>query len=142
MELSALLTLSPAWALAASVALAAALGAAMLALRSSTRRERQTLAAALAEARHHAAAAEMAIAALRSELATLRHQLEQLEHRQERQATAGSHAGFRQAIALCRHGASARELIDSCGLSEGEAQLVHSLYGRAPAGPPQEADLH
>lgn len=142
MELSALLTLSPVGALAAAVAIAAALGATMLALHARARRERQLLAAALAEARHHAAAAELATAGLRSELASLRHQLEQLEYRQERQATAGSHAGFRQAIALCRHGASARELVDSCGLSEGEAQLVHSLYGRAPAGQAQEADLH
>lgn len=142
MNVSAFLTLYPVWAFAAGAATAALLATALLALNSSIRRKRQLLATALGEARNQAMAAQAAATDLRAELATLRHHLEQLEHRQERQAAAGSHTGFRQAIALCRHGASARELVESCGLSEGEAQLVHSLYGRNPASPTQEAELH
>ena len=142
MNLSAFFVPYPAWAFAAAAATTVVLMAILLALNTRLRRERQRLAAGLAEARQQAAATEAATTDLRAEVATLRHHLEQLEHRQERQATAGSHSGFRQAIALCRHGASARELVDSCGLSEGEAQLVHSLYGRAPTAPVQEADLH
>jgi hypothetical protein len=37
--------------------------------------------------------------------------------------------GFNEAIAFARHGANARELINTCGLSHGEARLVQVLYG-------------
>jgi|GEM_PF-2814791 len=36
--------------------------------------------------------------------------------------------GFGEAIALIRHGASADQLIDTCGISHAEARLVETLY--------------
>jgi len=39
-------------------------------------------------------------------------------------------AGFDEAIALIQHGASARQLIDTCGISRAEAHLVETLYGK------------
>ena len=30
------------------------------------------------------------------------------------------------------HGATTRQLVDTCGLSQGEAHLVQTLYGRTP----------
>jgi hypothetical protein len=34
-----------------------------------------------------------------------------------------------------------RHLVDTCGLSQGEAHLVQNLYGRAPGGD-QPGDVH
>lgn len=140
MNLSAIWTLPAAWGLATAAAAATVI--ALCAVHAMARRERAALAGALDASRRLTEAAQAAVTELRTEVATLRHQLEQLEHRQERLSSAGSHSGFRQAIALCRHGASTRELVDSCGLSEGEAQLVYSLYGRMTATTTQDADLH
>jgi len=38
--------------------------------------------------------------------------------------------GFGEAKALIQHGASAQQLIDTCGISRAEAQLVETLYGK------------
>ena len=48
---------------------------------------------------------------------------------------------LRQAIALSRHGATTRQLIDTCELSQGEAHLIQTLYGQA-AGARTAEELH
>ena len=41
--------------------------------------------------------------------------------------------GYQVAIRLARSGASREELMSGCGLSRGEAELLHRLHGRASA---------
>ena len=41
--------------------------------------------------------------------------------------------GYQVAIRLARSGASREELMSGCGLSRGEAELVHRLHGHASA---------
>jgi len=57
----------------------------------------------------------------------------QLDERLERQAQSGGAAapGYQIAIRLARGGASREELVSSCGLSSGEAELVRRLHGAA-----------
>ena len=56
--------------------------------------------------------------------------LDKLQVRQERLDAMAGKTGFSEAIALTRHGADTRELVDTCGLSQGEARLVSVLYGK------------
>jgi len=46
--------------------------------------------------------------------------------------------GFGEAIALIQHGASAQQLIDTCGISRTEAQLVETLYGNNESATPSD----
>jgi hypothetical protein len=123
---------APAVAIAAlavgSVALVAILGAA-----SGTRRLRQAHAALLATLGDRLAATEVLLAETTAELSQARSRLDQLSVRQEAAGSATVRTGFRQAIALSKHGATTRQLIDTCGLSQGEAHLIQTLYGRDPA---------
>ena len=75
------------------------------------------------------------------ETTQLRQRVEQLTARQESQPAVNSRSSLRQAIELSRHGATTRLLIDTCGLSQGEAHLIQTLYGRA-AGEGQPEELH
>ena len=86
-------------------------------------------------------AIEILLANATSEASMLRQRVDQLGIRQE--STLNSHAktGLRQAIALSRHGATTRQLIDTCELSQGEAHLIQTLYGQA-AGAPATEELH
>lgn len=61
-------------------------------------------------------------------------QLRQLNKRQELLDASSSRSGFNQAIALTRHGASLDELVDTCGVSRGEARLIQTLHGAGAAG--------
>lgn len=72
---------------------------------------------------------ETAFNALRGESAALGSRVDRLGLRQGRLESAAGKPGFNEAIAFARHGANARELIDTCGLSHGEARLVQVLYG-------------
>ena len=56
-------------------------------------------------------------------------QISQLAVRQGTLDAAGGQAGFKQAIALSRRGASPSELMDTCGVSQGEARLIETMYG-------------
>ena len=76
-----------------------------------------------------------------AEAAQLRQRLEQLASRQEILSTDHSRSGLRHAIALSKHGATTRQLIETCSLSQGEAHLIQSLYGR-PAASGQPEELH
>jgi hypothetical protein len=49
------------------------------------------------------------------------------------QSTATVTPGYQVAIRLARSGASREELISGCGLSRGEAELVHRLHGHSSA---------
>jgi hypothetical protein len=56
--------------------------------------------------------------------------LTRLDERFERHAQGGAPAqGYQIAIRLARGGASREELVSSCGLSLGEAELVRRLHG-------------
>lgn len=55
-------------------------------------------------------------------------QINQLAVRQGTLDAASGQAGFKQAIALTRRGASLRELMDTCGVSQGEARLIQTMY--------------
>jgi hypothetical protein len=74
---------------------------------------------------------DILLAETTAELSLLRQRAEQLTNRQDASAATAVRSGFRQAIALSRHGATTRQLIDTCGLSQGEAHLIQTLYGRA-----------
>jgi septal ring factor EnvC (AmiA/AmiB activator) len=120
--------------IAAALAVAGALVAGLLACTASRASRRHATDLAMATAR--LAATEELLAGTRAALAQLQARLDQSLARHETPGT----AAFRQAIALSKHGATTRQLIDICGLSQGEAQLIQTLYGReAPAG---AADLH
>ena len=56
-------------------------------------------------------------------------QLNRLHVRLNRLEGQGLGQGFKEAIALSQHGASADQISESCGLSQGEAQLVRALHG-------------
>lgn len=56
-------------------------------------------------------------------------QINQLARRQGSLDAATGQSGFKQAIALTRRGASVDELIDTCGISQGEARLIRTMYG-------------
>jgi hypothetical protein len=86
-------------------------------------------------------ATELLLADATSEGTQLRQRVDQLASRQEALTTGNARSGLRQAIALSKHGATARQLVDTCGLSQGEAHLVQTLYGRAP-GQDGPAELH
>lgn len=72
---------------------------------------------------------ETAFTTLRGESTALCSRVDRLGLRQGRLETVTGKPGFNEAIAFARHGAKARELIDTCGLSHGEARLVQVLYG-------------
>ena len=59
--------------------------------------------------------------------------IDRLAADQGRLAPDAGRAGFGEAIALIEHGASAEQLIDTCGISQAEARLVETLYGRSEA---------
>lgn len=121
-------------ALFAALAVAGALAAVLLARAAGREARRHATDLALASAR--VAATEELLAVTRAELAQLQARLDQSFARRETPGT----GAFRQAIALSKHGATTRQLIDTCGLSQGEAHLIQTLYGReAPAG---SAELH
>ena len=56
-------------------------------------------------------------------------QINQLNVRLAHLEGQSSRQGFKEAIALSQHGASADQISESCGLSQGEAQLVRALHG-------------
>ena len=66
-------------------------------------------------------------------------QINQLAVRQGTLDAATGQAGFKQAIALSRRGASLRELMDTCGVSQGEARLIQTMYGVQDAAPAGDA---
>ena len=60
-------------------------------------------------------------------------EIKKLTVRQGAVETAGGQSGFKQAIALSRRGASVDELMDTCGISVGEARLILTMYGQEEA---------
>jgi hypothetical protein len=93
------------------------------------------------ELSHRLQTMELLLADATSETASLRERVDQLTSKQESIGAENSRSTLRQAIALSKHGASTRQLIDTCALSQGEAHLIQNLYGR-PAGDPQPDELH
>lgn len=84
---------------------------------------------------------ELLLADATSEATRLRQRVDQLTSRQDSLATGNARSGLRQAIALSKHGATTRQLVDTCALSQGEAHLIQTLYGRPP-GEDQPEELH
>ena len=84
---------------------------------------------------------ELLLADSTSEASLLRQRVEQLGVRHENTVSSSAKASLRQAIALSRHGATTRQLIDTCELSQGEAHLIQTLYGQA-AGARTAEELH
>ncbi len=56
--------------------------------------------------------------------------IDRLAAEQGRLVPSMARTGFGEAIALIEHGASAEQLIDTCGISQAEACLVETLYRR------------
>jgi hypothetical protein len=84
---------------------------------------------------------EILLADTTSEASLLRQRVEQRVIRQENTVSSSAKTSLRQAIALSKHGATTRQLIDTCELSQGEAHLIQTLYGQ-PAGTPAAEELH
>jgi len=57
--------------------------------------------------------------------------VDRLSADQGRLAAVSRETGFSEAIALIQQGASAEQLINTCGISGAEARLVERLYGTA-----------
>lgn len=108
------------------------------------RRRVAGLATRLEESTQRLSVAEMLLADTTGDASMLRQRVDQLTTRHETIASTTARNGFRQAIALSKHGATTRQLIDTCGLSQGEAHLIQTLYGRAagPADQPAGEELH
>ena len=103
-----------------------------LARRPARTESGDALAARLDDLDQRLKATEQLLADSTSEAGQLRQRLEQVMTRQETIAAGAARSGLRQAIALSKHGATTRQLVDTCGLSLGEAHLVQTLYGRPP----------
>ncbi len=86
-------------------------------------------------------ATELLLADAAAEISALRQRLSDLSSRHEAANTSKARSSLRQAIALSRHGATQRQLIDTCGLSQGEAHLIQNLYGQTGA-PDPVPELH
>jgi hypothetical protein len=129
---AAAIAAAPAVAIAALAVGVVAL-VAILATAHGTRRLRQAHEVLLAGLGDRLAATELLLAETTAELSQARTRLDQLGVRQEAAGSTAVRSGFRQAIALSKHGATTRQLIDTCGLSQGEAHLIQTLYGRAQA---------
>ena len=84
---------------------------------------------------------ELLLADASGETLKLRQRVDDLTARQETVSAGNARSGLRQAIALSKHGATTRQLIDTCALSQGEAHLIQTLYGRPP-GATQPEELH
>src|SRR5690606_5419820 len=85
----------------------------------------------LAESAARLAALEQLAADCAGKIGIVGRKLGELGDRQDKIAAVRIQTGLRQAITLSRQGATNRQLVDACGLSQGEAHLVLSLYGRA-----------
>lgn len=95
-------------------------------------RYRNEGAASFDELRQRLQTVELLLADATSETARLYQRVEQLMAKQDSITADNSRSTLRQAIALSKHGASTRQLIDACSLSQGEAHLIQNLYGRPP----------
>ncbi|ROR34951.1 DUF2802 domain-containing protein [Inmirania thermothiophila] len=118
---------------AAAVALAAALGAWVQALRLERRLAGEARAAAAA--RRDLAAVCATLAALGDRVLALEARIEELAEAQEMLRTREPGDGvYAQAVRLAaRGGAGVEELMAQCGLSRGEAELIVRLHGRIAA---------
>jgi uncharacterized protein HemX len=92
-----------------------------------TRRQLALVSARLEALEARATATDDLLAETTASLNQLRQRAGQIAQRPE----AAVRSGLRQAIALSRHGATARQIMDTCGLSQGEVHLIHTLYGRS-----------
>jgi hypothetical protein len=92
-----------------------------------TRRQLALVSARLQALEARAAATDDLLAETTANLNQLRQRAGHAAPRPE----AGVRSGLRQAIVLSRHGATARQIMDTCGLSQGEVHLIHTLYGRS-----------
>lgn len=110
-------------ALAATALVAAAIGA-WYRGRSGRLRQR------LDESATRLSTVEVLLAETTAQVSALQKRLDQAVSRQEGIAAAAARGVLRQAIALSKHGATTRQLVDTCGLSQGEAHLVQTMYGR------------
>jgi len=118
------------------------LGLLWLARRFTGRRTTETtLTSRLDELTKRLQTTELLLVDTASEASQLRERVDQLTSRQEMLTSGNSRSGLRQAIALSKHGATTRQLIDTCSLSQGEAHLIQNLYGR-PSGSGQPEELH
>lgn len=69
------------------------------------------------------------VGAMQSTISDIDRGLQRLTKRVEQlQLKQGSKGGLQQALHLAQDGASARQLIDLCGLTRGEAELVQRLH--------------
>lgn len=124
-----------------TVAIAAA-AVALAATRLVRRRGRiRALEAQSEEATARVHTLEVLLADLSAEATALRQRVGELASRQDSMASGQARSGLRQAIALSRHGATTRQLIETCSLSQGEAHLIQTLYGR-PASTPAADGIH
>ena len=138
--LAGTVTLHPAASLAGS--LLALLAIAALGLAATRQKRRlKALATRHDEAMDRMQAIEILLANSTSEASLLRQRFEQLATRHENSVSSSAKTSLRQAIALSKHGATTRQLIDTCELSQGEAHLIQTLYGQAVGAPVPEG-LH
>lgn len=123
-------------ALVAGSVVVMALGFAAIALRSQ-RRLRARLAAceqSIAQVEQAIQSSAALFADTEARLTATRERMDQLVMRQGAIDATGHKAAFQQAIALMRRGASAAELVSVCGVSQGEARLIETMYGGQSIG--------
>ncbi len=108
-----------------------AIGLVLLATRLRHRRQLRDTGKALAAMMARLEAGEAALAGMAERCDRLQVVIDEYGARQQAGTSLSGH--LRQAIALSRHGAGVRQLAEACGLSDGEAHLIHTLYGRSDA---------
>lgn len=86
------------------------------------------LADALAVALEGALAAEEQYAELREVIGSLRSRLDRMILKQGRMEQPEENPGYQAAIDLTREGADDEVLMNTCGLTRGEAHLIRNLY--------------
>jgi len=86
------------------------------------------LAEALTDALESSLRTEAAEAGLRADIAELRGRADRLTLKQARIERHGTTGGYQDALKLSQDGADDHILMDTCGLTRGEAQLIRNLY--------------
>lgn len=89
----------------------------------------------LADALDQALESESRQQEMQQRLADLRSRVDRLALKRARSDRQSAAAGYQDAIRLSQDGAADEVLMDSCGLSRGEARLIRSLYRRVSDNP-------
>lgn len=126
-------------ALAVATTVSIGLAVAALVIAHNARRQLESCAAAVTQLEQAMQSAAAIFAESDERMSAAYQQIDRLTQRQGTLDAAGSQPGFQQAIALTQRGASLDELVEICGVSQGEARLIQTMYAQTPGGVASDA---